>query len=68
MPAHVDQTDVLFELRQFSWEWRKWRSEVNGDLAFLARLRDVVNDTIRAVVIVTPILGVAAALYVAFVR
>lgn len=65
VPDNADPSDVLHELRQFAWEWRYWRAEVNGDLGFLRRFRAAVNDSVRALAVVIPVGGFLLALLVA---
>ena len=55
IPDDVDAADVLHELRLMSWEWRYWRSEVNGDIGFLRRFRSALNDGVRVLVITVPV-------------
>jgi len=38
IPQDPSNRDILLEQRQHAHEWREWRSEVNGDLAFLKRM------------------------------
>ena len=66
IPENADPADVLFELRMLSWEWRYWRSEVNGDLGFLRRFRGAVADAVRATAVIIPVLGFVLAALVAF--
>ena len=58
IPDQVDPSDILFELRLFSWEWRRWRAEINGDLAFLSRFRSALNDTVHILAVVVPIIAI----------
>jgi len=39
IPQDPSNRDILLEQRQDRYEWREWRSEVNGDLGFLKRFR-----------------------------
>ena len=66
IPDQVDPSDILFELRLFSWEWRRWRAEINGDLVFLYRFRSALNDSVRILAIVLPVIAIALAIIVAF--
>ena len=64
IPESVDPADILFEVREFSWEWRRWRAEINGDLVFLYRFRSALNDSIRLLAIVLPIVAIVAVVWV----
>lgn len=65
IPDDADPADVLYELRQFRYDWSVWRAEVNGDLAFLKRFRAACNDTIHAAAVVIPIGGFILAVLLA---
>lgn len=65
VPDNVDPADILHEMRLFIWEWRYWRSEVNGDLGFLRRFRSALNDSVRFLVLSVPIIAATVATLVA---
>jgi hypothetical protein len=65
IPDDIDPCDVLFEMRLYIWEWRHWRDKTNGDLVFLQHLRAALNDGIRAIAVIVPVLAFVLATLVA---
>jgi hypothetical protein len=68
IPDDATPGDVLFEVRQHSWEWTEWRDSVNGDLAFLKRLRWFVTFVMPRAFAVSGFLVMAAIGAMAVVR
>jgi len=54
-PPAPSNRDILFEVRTGNYEYRCWRDEINGDLAFLRQLRSMINHAVRVSIVAIPV-------------